>query len=338
MSTFISYSYLSKAILDCKLPSEETLNLLSQNQQIENLNDIPNIQPPKRDKTKPSKLKLSELCPWLPKDYFSKIKADFTPHLEANNIKKSVTWSQLGYSARESWILDVCNKHILQIGSNKWIVEECLKQKLVDRADNFRRSNKKANLKVANSNIQITSEDELEPLQQTNKHIEEHSGVNKENIFESNIELDEYYQEDQENAIINEYDNEDHFTTSNSSSFGAPTSSNDLATSTYHEISDSTSDTALDSTFSDEEMSRNIPSQSYNDMLKSNTPIMKTTDRISNRTQQKCYVDSKNSLNRQVQKKNTLLSSPLDNENRKIQKTNINSKFGNKTRLSNVKF
>ncbi|CAG8738980.1 6190_t:CDS:2, partial [Gigaspora margarita] len=97
-------------------------------------------------------------------------------HLEANNIKESVTWSQLGYSARESWILDVCNKQILQIGSNKWIVEECLKQKLVDR----------------------------KPLQQTNKHIEEHNSVNKENIFESNIELDENYQEDQENVIMNE--------------------------------------------------------------------------------------------------------------------------------------
>ncbi|CAG8845469.1 31468_t:CDS:1, partial [Gigaspora margarita] len=51
---------------------------------------MPNIQPSKRDKTKLSKLKLSELCSWLPKNYFSKIKVDFTPHLEENKIVESI--------------------------------------------------------------------------------------------------------------------------------------------------------------------------------------------------------------------------------------------------------
>ncbi|KAF0513449.1 hypothetical protein F8M41_017763 [Gigaspora margarita] len=224
-------------------------------------------------------------------------------HLEANNIKESVTWSQLGYSARESWILDVCNKQILQIGSNKWIVEECLKQKLVDRSKINMHT--EANLKVANSNIQVTREDESEPLQQTNKHIEEHN------------------------------DNDDHFTTSNSSSFGAPTSSNDLAPSRYHE---NLTLQAIQHLILLLVMKKCLEILLLNYMLKSNTPVMKTTDRISNLTRQKYNVDSENSLPRRVQKKNALLSSPLDNENRKIQKTNINSKYGNKTRLSNVKF
>ncbi|CAG8618679.1 32173_t:CDS:2 [Gigaspora margarita] len=40
-------------------------------------------------------------------DYFSKIKADFTPHLEANKITELTTWLQLGHSARESWVEDL---------------------------------------------------------------------------------------------------------------------------------------------------------------------------------------------------------------------------------------
>jgi hypothetical protein len=132
-STSISYKYLFQKIIDCKLPSAETLNTLSTGQQIEILKlcynaqrkilnnlleekriekanfEIPTIQPPKRNKHQSSKLKLSALCSWLPKDYFSKIKADFTPHLEENKIEASTTWSHLGYTARESWIDDVSN-------------------------------------------------------------------------------------------------------------------------------------------------------------------------------------------------------------------------------------
>ncbi|CAG8812483.1 25003_t:CDS:2, partial [Cetraspora pellucida] len=339
MSTFISYSDLSKAILNCKLPSKETLNILSQNQQIELLKffynkqqkllnkllehkkneqmpiNIPNIRLPKRDKTKPSKLKLSELCTWLPKNYFSKIKSDFTPLLDENNIKESITWLQLGYTARE----------------------KCLKQKLVDRADNFRRRNKKANLKVINSNMQAASEDELETLQQNNRNIEENNRINEENILESdieectinkenifgpNIELDEYYQE---NTTINEYNNEEPFATSSSNSFVTSTSNNNIVTSRNYELYDSTSDMAFDTTFSsDEELSRNISSQPYKHTLKTNTPIMKTTDRISNRTRQKYHINSEDSLPKRIQKKDTLQSSTLANETRKIQRTNIN--------------
>jgi hypothetical protein len=129
--TSISYSYLSQKITDCELPSLETFNTFSKAQQIEILKvcynaqkkllnkllddkriehadiEIPVVQLPKRNKTQSSKLKLWELCPWLSKDYFSKIKADFTPHLEENKITELTTWSQLGYSARESWVEDV---------------------------------------------------------------------------------------------------------------------------------------------------------------------------------------------------------------------------------------
>ncbi|CAG8813803.1 18845_t:CDS:2, partial [Dentiscutata erythropus] len=83
-SSSITYSYLSQKIIDSKAPSEEILDSLSAQQKIES-----------------SKIKLWELCPWLPKTYFAKIKADFTSHIEANKIAESTTWSQLGYSARE---------------------------------------------------------------------------------------------------------------------------------------------------------------------------------------------------------------------------------------------
>ncbi|CAG8811288.1 22328_t:CDS:1 [Cetraspora pellucida] len=111
----ISYSYLSQKITDCELPSTETLNIFSKAQQIEILKlcyntqkrllnkllddkriehadiEIPVVQLPKRNKNQSSKLKLWKLCPWLSKDYFSKIKADFTPHLETNKITKLTT-------------------------------------------------------------------------------------------------------------------------------------------------------------------------------------------------------------------------------------------------------
>ncbi|CAG8773448.1 5436_t:CDS:2, partial [Dentiscutata erythropus] len=102
MASSISYTYLFQKITDCELPSKETLDILSAK--------IPTIQPSKRNRTQSSKLKLSALCSWLPKDYFAKIKADFTPHFEENQIKESVTWLQLGYTARESWIDDKKNK------------------------------------------------------------------------------------------------------------------------------------------------------------------------------------------------------------------------------------
>ncbi|KAF0438023.1 hypothetical protein F8M41_004317 [Gigaspora margarita] len=143
MSSSISYTDLSQKITDCALPKllklcynsqNQLLNELLEEKKRENADiDIPTIHPPKRNKTQSSKLKLSALCSWLPKDYFAKIKANFTPHLEKNQIKESVTWSQLGYTARQSWIEDVYNKHRHQLGSNKWIVGECLKQKLNDR-------------------------------------------------------------------------------------------------------------------------------------------------------------------------------------------------------------
>ncbi|CAG8825589.1 23750_t:CDS:2, partial [Dentiscutata erythropus] len=70
-----------------------------------------------------------------------------------NKIAESTTWSQLGYSARESWIEDIYDKHKVQIGFNRWIVQECLKQKLIDRADNFRRKiNKKQNITIQSRN------------------------------------------------------------------------------------------------------------------------------------------------------------------------------------------
>ncbi|CAG8462549.1 2573_t:CDS:2 [Racocetra persica] len=118
--------------------------------------EIPVIQLPKRNKNQSSKLKLWELCSWLSKDYFTKIKADFTPHLEANQITELTTWSQLGHLARESWI-----------------VQECLKQKLNDRADNFRKRAKKKGLNITKQNIQVANSDnEPEVVQQLNSNNE----------------------------------------------------------------------------------------------------------------------------------------------------------------------
>ncbi|CAG8794675.1 4086_t:CDS:2 [Gigaspora margarita] len=75
MTSSISYTDLFQKITDCALPSKETLDTLStKNADI----DIPTIQPSKRNKTQSSKLKLSAL----------------------------LTWSQLGYTARQSWIED----------------------------------------------------------------------------------------------------------------------------------------------------------------------------------------------------------------------------------------
>ncbi|CAG8606791.1 8246_t:CDS:1 [Cetraspora pellucida] len=114
-ATSISYSFLSRKILDCKLPTKETFDAFSLNQQLEILKScynkqkklliklledkkneqtiikIPNIKLSKRDKAKVSKLQLSKLCSWLPKDYFIKIKADFTLHLEENRIVELTT-------------------------------------------------------------------------------------------------------------------------------------------------------------------------------------------------------------------------------------------------------
>ncbi|CAG8714836.1 6426_t:CDS:2, partial [Racocetra fulgida] len=186
----ITYSYLSQKIIDSEAPSEEILDTLSAQQKIEVLKlcynsqrkllnklleekrieqaiiEIPTIQPPKRDKNQSSKIKLWELCPWLPKTYFANIKADFTPHIRANKI--------------------VYNKHKVQIGSNKWIVQECLKQKLMDRADNFRRKQyKKQNIK---SNVQIGSNVQEFELRRLSTYY------NKENTnlaYASDIESDD---------------------------------------------------------------------------------------------------------------------------------------------------
>ncbi|CAG8760314.1 15449_t:CDS:2, partial [Dentiscutata erythropus] len=89
----------------CYDAQKNLLNKLLEEKKKENVDiKIPTIQPSKRNRTQSSKLKLSALCSWLRKDYFVNIKANFTPHLEENQIKESVTWSQLGYTARESWI------------------------------------------------------------------------------------------------------------------------------------------------------------------------------------------------------------------------------------------
>ncbi|CAG8727630.1 7021_t:CDS:2, partial [Cetraspora pellucida] len=93
----------------CYNAQKRLLNKLLDDKRIEHANiEIPVVQLPKRNKNQSSKLKLWELCPWLSKDYFSKIKANFTSHLETNKITELSTWSQLGYSAKESWVED-CN-------------------------------------------------------------------------------------------------------------------------------------------------------------------------------------------------------------------------------------
>ncbi|CAG8615461.1 829_t:CDS:2 [Dentiscutata erythropus] len=382
----ISYSYLSKKILDCEIPSKETFNTLSLDQQIEILKscyniqrkllikiledkkneqatiEIPNIQPPKRDKSKPSKLKLSELCPWLPKNYFSKIKADFTPHLEENKIAESITWVHLGYSVRESWVLDVYNKHKHQIGSNKWIVEECLKQKLIDRADNFRRRNKKAKFKVTKSNNQVTNSDnELEILNQdVNQNIEQ----DKEDEYLSDLASNENFNQ---TTIVNECSND-------SRDYITPTfSSYNNTFSSYYTVSASSSDneTTNNSTFQrnkdrisnrtrqkcdttfegiEQNLENPVPRRikkkdtllplssldnnifASNDILKSNTLIKENVDRVSNRTRQKNDADfEKNPLPKRVRKEDTLSLSDKNNV-RKVQKANTRSKAINKAR------
>ncbi|KAF0475502.1 hypothetical protein F8M41_024611 [Gigaspora margarita] len=309
----ISYSYLSKKILDCEIPPEETFNTLSLDHQIEILKscyniqrklliklledkkneqaiiEIPNIQPPKRDKTKPSKLKLSELCPWLPKNYFLKIKADFTPHLEENKIAESITWAHLGYSVRESWVLD--------------------------------RRNKKTKFKDTESNIQVTSsEDELEILNHdVNQNIED-----KENEDFSDIVSNKNYNK---TTIVNEYDNDDDLEFLNSSYSNTfvnldsntiasgsniiSSYNNNTSSSYYHESASS----------SDNETTENVTFQTNEDILKSSSPIKKNVDKISNRTRQKCDTNFvrieqslENPLPRRIQRKDALpLSSLNDN-------------------------
>ncbi|CAG8551381.1 12182_t:CDS:2 [Dentiscutata heterogama] len=90
-SSSITYSYLSQKIIDSEASSEEILDSLSAQQKIELLEkkrieqaiiEIPTIEPPKQDKHQSSKIKLWELCSWLPKTYFAKIKANFTSILK----------------------------------------------------------------------------------------------------------------------------------------------------------------------------------------------------------------------------------------------------------------
>ncbi|CAG8789370.1 18219_t:CDS:2 [Gigaspora margarita] len=112
----ISYLHLSQKIIDYELPSKETLYTFSKDQQIEILIlcydvqkillnklleekriehaniEFPVVQLPKRNKNQSLKLKLWELCPWLPKDYFSNIKGNFILHLEANKITELTTY------------------------------------------------------------------------------------------------------------------------------------------------------------------------------------------------------------------------------------------------------
>ncbi|CAG8576101.1 5133_t:CDS:2, partial [Racocetra fulgida] len=152
--------YYLKKILDCELPTKETkkkllIKLLEDKKNEQTIIEIPNIQPPKRDKAKASKLQLSKLCSWLPKDYFIKIKADFAPHLEENRIAESTTWSHLGYTVRET---------------NLKAVE-------------------------SNTRIQVeSSADELETFHQNiNEMAKEYSSSNKENIYSFDLESDEDY-------------------------------------------------------------------------------------------------------------------------------------------------
>ncbi|CAG8458360.1 7875_t:CDS:2 [Racocetra fulgida] len=325
----ISYSYLSQKITNCELPSTETLNTFSKAQQIEILKlcydaqkrllnklledkklehadvEIPVVQLPKRiNKNQSSKLKLWELCPWLSKDYFSKIKSDFTPHLEANKITELTTWSQLGYSARESWVEDVYTKHRLQIGSNKWIVQECLKQKLNDRA-------KKKGLKVTMPNIQVaSSDDEPEVVQQSTSIFKRYAMINKENIdlsFRSSKEFGEIDPEindndDLESFSSNFYENCD---SSTSNSYATPSSSTYIAPASNSHITPTSSNYAtpasghyIDPTSdSDNETGENILSQN----LKGDTNSKKCDQRL------------KGSLPKRVRKENAqLLLSPAN--------------------------
>ncbi|CAG8682713.1 46281_t:CDS:2, partial [Gigaspora margarita] len=146
----ISYSYLSKKILDCEIPSEETFNILSLDHQIEILKSC-------------------------------------------YNKKRKLLVKLLDDKKNEQ----VYNKHKHQIGSNKWIVEECLKQKLIDRADNFRQRNKTPKFKVTGSNIQVTSsDDELEILNHdVNQNIEQDKENEHINIISSYNNTSSYYHE-----------------------------------------------------------------------------------------------------------------------------------------------
>ncbi|CAG8457680.1 37697_t:CDS:2 [Gigaspora margarita] len=96
----------------CYNLQQKLLNKLLEKKRIEQaIIKIPTIQLSKRDKNQLSKIKLWKL-------------SDFTLHIEVNKIVESTMWSQLGYLARESWIKD--------------IVQECLKQKLMDSVKKLR--------------------------------------------------------------------------------------------------------------------------------------------------------------------------------------------------------
>ncbi|CAG8723380.1 14538_t:CDS:2, partial [Dentiscutata heterogama] len=84
--------------------------------------------------------------------------------------------------------------------------------------------NKKTNLQVIESAIQVASNDKLEILSQINKNTKKYNSPNKENIISSK-------------------NNEEYFTASN---FIKLTSGNNITTFANHESSDSTSNIESD--------------------------------------------------------------------------------------------
>ncbi|CAG8511120.1 6283_t:CDS:2 [Dentiscutata erythropus] len=267
---FLSYKHFSAFYADCELPSTETLNTLLKRADIE----IPVVQLPKRNKNQSSKLKLWKLCPWLPKTYFSKIKADFTLHLEANKITELTTWLQLGHSARESWVEDVYIKHRLQIVAN--------------------------------------SDNKPEVVQQATSIFKKYMMMNQKNMDLTFRSSNEFQETDQEMHLNNNNDDSEFFgsnyyencDSTTSDNYATPSFSNNIVSVSNRHITSCNyaipaSGSYIDPTSnSDNEIYENTLSQNFKDALKQNSTIEQITDRISSRTQQKGDTNSKKSNQR----------------------------------------
>ncbi|CAG8762204.1 3731_t:CDS:2, partial [Cetraspora pellucida] len=130
------------------------------------------------------------------------------------------------------------------IGLNKWIVEECLKQKLNDRADGLRKKNKKS--KIVNSSTQIFSTGNDNELEISHQHTEKNTSSGKEN---SNLTLEHEIEYDINNQIIDTIDEKFYETELNEDCVGSTSSIH--TTSIFNNYNIPTSNSYIESTSDD---------------------------------------------------------------------------------------
>ncbi|CAG8608620.1 743_t:CDS:2, partial [Scutellospora calospora] len=202
----------------------------------------------------------------------------------------------------------VYHKHRSQIGSNKWIIQECLKQKLTNRADNFRKKSNKTKPRITQN---LNNYNELEISIQQN--IEKISNANKENM---SINFKKEFCESDGNNLEDEDCSGSFFST-----YATP---NNYIALDSDECIDPTPNGHIAST------------PNSDNILKPSMSIKQTIDKISSRTRQKAYINSKkynqsleSSLPKRIQKEDTQLPLQSTSNNRLQEIQNV--KISNKT-------